>query len=60
MRIVLIFIIFCFLPTSVSAEEKNYPRTIALAVDSIIESMSDEGKITLKSTNKLDLIQFHL
>jgi len=54
-----IAIILCMTIGSAKAEEKAYPHSIGLAVESIIEIMSEEDKLTIKNTDKLDLIQFH-
>ena len=40
-------------------QEKNYPKTIAEAVDHLISTLSEEDKEVIKKTSKNDLIQFH-
>jgi hypothetical protein len=44
---------------SAKGEHEVYPSSIESAVDSIIRSMSEEDRLTVKKTNKLDLIKFH-
>lgn len=40
-------------------EEKNYPKTIAEAVDRLLSTLSEEDKEAIKNTPKDDLISLH-
>ena len=46
-------------PNKMPNEEKNYPKTIAEAVDRLLSTLSEEDKEAIKNTAKNDLLDLH-